>query len=271
MADEISVLVCDRDREFGSLLSKRLEFRNVCSKSIAPHIGFIDDLKLLGPKALILDNDDDKSFMMLKKVKQSCPDLPVVVLLDPEELHLADIGLSNGAYDCVSKAVDMKSLMDILGGICKDRFVDKADSYYENDDLSFVQPLDILVSGNSGDQDLLNHINIRDYHIIKASLENLVSFSFEIDPDAIVLDFKDGMDSLKYIKKITKLKPFTKVIVISEDRSLYSAMEVLEQGAFDYLIKPVDHEELIARIYDGSRQRSIEKKRQRIKQRLITA
>ncbi|MGM0609229.1 MAG: hypothetical protein ACQESP_12535 [Candidatus Muiribacteriota bacterium] len=98
----------------------------------------------------------------------------------------------------------------------------------------------------------------KEFSMTKASVTNLISLAFEIDPDCIVAHFQNGEDCEPYLQKILRLKPFTKVIIISEDPSLYKAVRIIEAGAFDYIISPVDKEELSNIIKQASKQKNLE-------------
>ncbi len=69
------------------------------------------------------------------------------------------------------------------------------------------------------------------------------------DVDVVVLDVlmpgKDGIDTLREIKE---LKPILEVIMLTGNATVESAVEGLKLGAFDYLMKPTETKELVAKI-----------------------
>lgn len=69
------------------------------------------------------------------------------------------------------------------------------------------------------------------------------------DFEVAVVDLKmkdmDGIDVLKVLKK---MEPRLAVIILTGHGSEQAARDGLEQGAFDYLTKPCDLEELLERI-----------------------
>ena len=75
------------------------------------------------------------------------------------------------------------------------------------------------------------------------------------DFDVAVLDLKmedmDGIGVLKVFKKMLSTMP---VIILTGHGSEQSAREGLKEGAFDYLTKPYELEDLIAKIRDAVRQ-----------------
>lgn len=67
--------------------------------------------------------------------------------------------------------------------------------------------------------------------------------------DVIVLDLKmPGMDGLGTLREIMKLGLFTETLVLTGHGSIDSALEAMKLGAFDYLTKPCEIDELVAKI-----------------------
>lgn len=69
-----------------------------------------------------------------------------------------------------------------------------------------------------------------------------------------VLDVKmPGMDGLELLKKIKKMHPAVQVILLTGRGSEKESEIGIAEGAFDYLIKPVDIEKLIDRMKEAAR------------------
>jgi DNA-binding NtrC family response regulator len=67
--------------------------------------------------------------------------------------------------------------------------------------------------------------------------------------DVVVLDLKmPGMDGLCTLKEIKKLGLFTQTLILTGHGSIDSALEAVKLGAYDYLAKPCQIEELVAKI-----------------------
>lgn len=80
--------------------------------------------------------------------------------------------------------------------------------------------------------------------------------------EVVVLDVKmplmDGIETLAQIK--TKY-PLVEVIMLSGHADVESAIEGMKQGAFDYLMKPCDMDQIIAKVSDAAaRKRQHEEK-----------
>lgn len=69
------------------------------------------------------------------------------------------------------------------------------------------------------------------------------------DFDVVVLDLKmPGMDGLTTLKEIRKLGLFTQTLILTGHGSIDSALEAVKLGAYDYLTKPCEIDELTAKI-----------------------
>lgn len=72
------------------------------------------------------------------------------------------------------------------------------------------------------------------------------------DFDVAVLDLKmEDMDGIEVLRVFKRMDPEMPVIMLTGHGSEKSAREGLELGAFDYLTKPCDLEELVAKIREA--------------------
>ena len=78
------------------------------------------------------------------------------------------------------------------------------------------------------------------------------------DIDVIILDIKmPGMDGIETLKEIKKRFPLVEVIMLTGHGSTETAVEGMKSGAFDYLMKPADFDDLTAKL-EGARKRKDE-------------
>jgi DNA-binding NtrC family response regulator len=71
----------------------------------------------------------------------------------------------------------------------------------------------------------------------------------EKDFDVVVLDVKmPGMDGLEILGQIKQMKPLIEVIMLTGHASIESGIEGMKLGAFDYLMKPINIDELMAKM-----------------------
>ena len=70
----------------------------------------------------------------------------------------------------------------------------------------------------------------------------------EKDFDVVVLDLKmPGMDGLTTLKEIKKLGLLTETLILTGHGSIDTALEAIKLGAYDYLTKPCEIDELVAK------------------------
>jgi DNA-binding NtrC family response regulator len=100
---------------------------------------------------------------------------------------------------------------------------------------------------------LSNRLGKRKMAVTKAlsGLEAIQALREE-DFDVAVLDLKmEDMDGIEVLKIFKKMLPQMPVIMLTGHGSEQAAREGIESGAFDYLIKPCDLEELIGKIKEA--------------------
>jgi len=74
--------------------------------------------------------------------------------------------------------------------------------------------------------------------------------------EVVVLDVRmPGMDGIETLKEIKKIDPLVEVIILTGYADSDTAVEVMELGAFDYLMKPMDLDDLIYKIQDANQNR----------------
>jgi len=75
--------------------------------------------------------------------------------------------------------------------------------------------------------------------------EDGVRMAGEASPDVAVVDIRlPGMDGLEVLKRMREVSPGTEVVMMTAHASVASAVEAMRRGAFDYLNKPLDLDEL---------------------------
>lgn len=76
--------------------------------------------------------------------------------------------------------------------------------------------------------------------------------------DVVILDIKmPGMDGIETLREINKRFPLVEVIMLTGHGTTETAVEGMKLGAFDYLLKPADFDDLIAKL-GGAKKRKDE-------------
>lgn len=80
----------------------------------------------------------------------------------------------------------------------------------------------------------------------------------ENDFDVVLLDvLMPGIDGIAVLKEIKKIKPLTEVIMLTGNASVETGIEGMRIGAFDYLLKPVDLDNLYLCLKEALEQKKI--------------
>ena len=68
--------------------------------------------------------------------------------------------------------------------------------------------------------------------------------------DVVILDVRmpGGMDGLETLKEMKKKRPLLEVIMLTGHASVESGMQGMQYGAFDYVLKPADIDDLLEKI-----------------------
>ena len=92
--------------------------------------------------------------------------------------------------------------------------------------------------------------------------EEGLKFLDQKSADVVVLDVKmPGIDGIQTLRKIKKRYPLIEVIMLTGHASLEVAVEGMELGAFDYLMKPIDIDELLYKVQDAYKKKSIQREK----------
>jgi DNA-binding NtrC family response regulator len=89
--------------------------------------------------------------------------------------------------------------------------------------------------------------------------EDALAFLGKNPVDVVVLDVRmPGMDGIETLRALKRQYPLTEVIMLTGHASLEVAIEGMELGAFDYLMKPVEIDDLLYKLQDANKRRTIQ-------------
>jgi DNA-binding NtrC family response regulator len=99
----------------------------------------------------------------------------------------------------------------------------------------------------------------------EAALELFEETSFDLIVTDIILP---GITGIELLKRVKEIHPEQIVIIITAYASLETAVETLRAGAFDYVVKPIIHEEIKQIVKNALRQRILQKENILLKKQL---
>jgi len=80
--------------------------------------------------------------------------------------------------------------------------------------------------------------------------------------DVVILDIRmPGMDGIDTLKQIKKLYPNVEVILLTGHGSTETAVEGMKLGAFDYLMKPADFEDIKTKLENARKRKDEQEER----------
>jgi len=99
----------------------------------------------------------------------------------------------------------------------------------------------------------------------EAALKKLAAGPFDI----MVIDLKmPGMDGITLQKRVREIDRDATIVILTAYASVETAVEALKQGAFDYLTKPVDPDDLSHVVRNALRQKELAEENLRLKEKV---
>lgn len=110
---------------------------------------------------------------------------------------------------------------------------------------------------------LMKRMKKRGVHVVGVgSGEEALDYLKRHPADVVVLDVRmPGIGGIPTLKEIKKIDPLMEVIMLTGHASIEAAIEGMESGAFDYLMKPADFDELFFKLQDAFKKRTIQKQK----------
>lgn len=113
-------------------------------------------------------------------------------------------------------------------------------------------------------QTLMKRLKKRDVEIVAAynGQEALERLAEDDSVEVVILDIKmPVMDGMTALKEIKSRYPLVEVIMLTGHATVETGIEGMKKGAFDYLMKPCDMDQLIAKVQEAAeRKRTHEQK-----------
>jgi DNA-binding NtrC family response regulator len=128
-----------------------------------------------------------------------------------------------------------------------------------------MTPINVLLVDDEADflETLAKRLTRRHMRVVTAgsgaaALEILTA----TDIDVVVLDVKmPGQDGIQVLKQIKKENPLVEVILLTGHASVEAAISGMAMGAFDYLMKPMDIDEIVYKLQDAFKNKALQEEK----------
>jgi two-component system, OmpR family, response regulator len=82
--------------------------------------------------------------------------------------------------------------------------------------------------------------------------------------DVVILDVRmPGMDGIETLREMKRKRPLLEVIMLTGHASVESGVQGMQYGAFDYVMKPADIEELLEKIREAYERKALHEEKVR--------
>ena len=118
---------------------------------------------------------------------------------------------------------------------------------------------------------LENELSAAGYSVVTAAnlseaARELAGSKFEVLVTSLLIA---GQDSLCFLRDVKKQNPTLAMIVLTDYRSIETAVEAMKLGAFDYLQKPFSKEELLLKIEKLLRYEQVASENEELRQQIV--
>jgi len=119
-----------------------------------------------------------------------------------------------------------------------------------------LKPLVLLVDDEAPFIETMSkRLRKRDLTVLTALSGQKAIESLEVNRnmDVVILDVKmPGMDGIETLGEIKKMCPLTEVIMLTGHATVETSIEGMRLGAFDYLMKPCEMENLMTKVMEAT-------------------
>ncbi|MFH1082310.1 MAG: response regulator [Pseudomonadota bacterium] len=92
--------------------------------------------------------------------------------------------------------------------------------------------------------------------------EEALDFLDQYPTDVVVLDVKmQGIDGIQTLREIKLRYPLIEVIMLTGHANVEVAIQGMELGAFDYLMKPMAIDDLLYKVQDAWKKKTLQEKK----------
>ena len=110
---------------------------------------------------------------------------------------------------------------------------------------------------------LAKRLTLRRFDVFTATRADPAFAALSENPiDVVLLDVRmPDLDGIAATKTIKASHPLVEVILLTGHASMEASLEGMKMGAFDYLLKPVNIDELVYKIEDAHRKKELQEEK----------
>jgi DNA-binding NtrC family response regulator len=200
------------------------------------------------------------------------PDLPIILLTGHGSVPQAFETSKDGVFDYLAKPCEMDELAKVIQKAVAQsgRGTDSKVSFEKSDKSGTKIHLLIIDDELELLESLKNVLQRREMSVaIAPNGEAALKHMKESFTEVVLLDVKmPGMNGIEVLERIKKDFPNVEVILLTGHPTIDTALTGMKQGAFDYVIKPPDIDELtntIRKAYEHREEKIVEQQQNIIK------
>jgi len=112
-------------------------------------------------------------------------------------------------------------------------------------------------------QTLAKRLTLRRFDVFTATRADQAFAALSENPiDVVLLDVRmPDLDGIAATKTIKASDPLVEVILLTGHANMEASLEGMKMGAFDYLLKPVNIDELVYKIEDAHRKKELQEEK----------
>ena len=129
----------------------------------------------------------------------------------------------------------------------------------------------LIVEDNKDMRFLLSHISKAEGYktSVTGNGKKALKKIEEITPNLVVLDVRmPKMDGFEVLEKVKKINPEIQIIMITAYGGIRDSVKAMKLGAYDYITKPFDNDEIIFTIKKALKNQSLKKEVEELRKRL---
>ena len=110
---------------------------------------------------------------------------------------------------------------------------------------------------------LSRQLTVRGFRVFEADCgEKALDITEKESPDVVILDQEmPGLSGTETFAEIKKINPLIEVIMLTGHATVEIALYIMKKGAFDYIMKPLNIDELLYKIEDAYTRKVLNEKK----------